>query len=146
MTSLSTATCPFTPEHDHTKIAATLPSADGTENIFGDTSIFDDQPVTLSVEDEGLPFQLYGVPGDGWDAAMNRLLPSRLLVLAGVFAMMVSVLLAVFLLRERNLNIARLRAREQRLLELSQRFQLALETSNIGILGNRQRNACADLG
>jgi diguanylate cyclase (GGDEF)-like protein len=124
---------PIHPEHDHTKIAATLPSANGTEYVFGDSSIFDDQPVTLSVEDKGLSFQLYGVPGNGWDAAMNRLLPSRLLVLAGVFAMMASVLLAVFLLRERNLNIARLRAREQRLLELSQRFQLALETSNIGI-------------
>ena len=41
-----------------------------------------------------MPFEIYGVPGDGWDAAMNRLLPSRLLVLAGVVAMMISVLLA----------------------------------------------------
>ncbi len=120
-------------EHEHTKLAVTLPPVSGTERIFGDASIFAEQPVAVSLEDGSLPIELYGVPGDGWDAAMNRLLPSRLLVLAGVLAMMISVLLAVFLLSERNMNIARLRGREQRLLELSQRFQLALETSNIGI-------------
>ncbi|MFN3319287.1 MAG: EAL domain-containing protein [Allorhizobium sp.] len=130
---LTEAELPDHEEHDHTKLAVTLPPVSGTERIFGNASIFAEQPVTVSVEDEGLPFEIYGVPGDGWDAAMNRLLPSRLLVLAGVLAMMISVLLAVFLLSERNMNIARLRGREQRLLELSQRFQLALETSNIGI-------------
>lgn len=120
-------------KHDHTRIAVTLPSATGADLIFGDTSLLDDQPVTLSLDDSSLPFTIHGAPAEGWDAAMNRLLPSRLLVFAGVAAMMIPMLLAVYLLRERNLNIARLRAREQRLLELSQRFQLALETSNIGI-------------
>ncbi len=120
-------------DHDHTKLAVTLPSTSGNDIVFGDASLFDEQPVSLAFTVDGLPFRIYGVPTDGWDAAMNRLLPSRLLVLAGVAAMMISVLLAVYLLRERNLNIARLRGREQRLLELSERFQLALETSNIGI-------------
>lgn len=120
-------------DHDHTKIAVVMTSPSGNEEVFGERAIFDDQPVSLTAENGALPFRLYGVPADGWEAAMNRLLPSRLLVLAGVTAMTVSVLLALFLLRERNLNINRLRAREQRLLELSQRFQLALETSNIGI-------------
>ncbi|MGL4197428.1 MAG: EAL domain-containing protein [Allorhizobium sp.] len=119
--------------HDHTKLAVTLPSKTGIPVVFGDLTVFNNQPVRLDVDDGALPFDIYGVPAEGWDAAMQRLLPSRLLVLAGVLAMMVSVLLAVFLLRERNLNIMRLRGREQRLLELSQRFQLALETSNIGI-------------
>lgn len=120
-------------DHDHTKLAVTLPSTSGNDIVFGDASLFDEQPVSLAFTVDGLPFRIYGVPTDGWDAAMNRLLPSRLLVLAGVVAMMISVLLAVYLLRERNLKIARLRGREQRLLELSERFQLALETSNIGI-------------
>ncbi len=120
-------------EHDHTRIAAVLSSPSNADQVFGDQTIFSQQPVSLTLEKGVLPLQLYGMPAEGWDAAMNRLLPSRLLVLAGVIAMMISVMLAVFLLRERNINIARLRAREQRLLELSQRFQLALETSNIGI-------------
>ncbi|QGG89628.1 MULTISPECIES: GGDEF domain-containing phosphodiesterase [Rhizobium/Agrobacterium group] len=119
--------------HDHTKVAIVMPSADGTDEVFGDETIFDDNPISTASVGGRLGYNLYGVPADGWDAAMNRLLPSRLLVLAGVIAMTSSVLLALFLLRERNLNIKRLRAREQRLVELSQRFQLALETSNIGI-------------
>lgn len=120
-------------DHNHTKLAVTLPSNTGSPLVFGDRSIFDEEPVALSLDDNSLPFQIYGVPAEGWDGAMNRLLPSRLLILAGGVAMMISVLLAVYLLRERNLNIARLRTREQRLLELSQRFHLALETSNTGI-------------
>ncbi len=119
--------------HDHTKVAIVMPSSSGGEEVFGDTSIFDDDPVVVPADGGQLAFHLHGVPVEGWDAAMNRLLPSRLLVFAGVTAMMSSVLLALYLLRERNLNIRRLRGREQRLLELSQRFQLALETSNIGI-------------
>lgn len=120
-------------DHDHTMLAVTLPSAGVGDLVFGDAAVLDKSPVTLAAFESGLPFLIHGVPADGWDAAMNRLLPSRLLMMAGIIAMMISVLLAVFLLRERNFNIARLRAREQRLLELSQRFQLALETSNIGI-------------
>jgi diguanylate cyclase (GGDEF)-like protein len=119
--------------HDHTKVAVVMASPDGTDEVFGDATIFDDTPISTTAAGGHLSYTLYGVPADGWEAAMNRLLPSRLLVLAGVVAMTSSVLLALFLLRERNTNIRRLRAREQRLLELSQRFQLALETSNIGI-------------
>ena len=130
---LTDADLPDHEEHDHTKLAVTLSSDDGSVQVFGDSSVFDDQPLSVSGAGGGLSFEIYGIPGEGWNAAMKRLMPSRLLVLAGVVAMMISVLLAVFLLRERNLNIARLRAREQRLFELSQRFQLALETSNIGI-------------
>lgn len=130
---LTEAVLPDHEDHDHTKIAVVMASDGGASEVFGDSTIFDDNPVTVSSNETSLPFTLYGVPEEGWDAAMNRLLPSRLLVLAGVVAMMISVLLAIYLLRERNLNIARLRGREQRLLELSQRFQIALETSNIGI-------------
>lgn len=103
------------------------------EIILGDPKLAEEKTLTLPVQVDGLSLVVLGMPEEGWDAAMNRLLPSRLLLAAGVGAMMLSILLAIVLLRERNLNIQRLRAREERLLELSQRFQLALETSNIGI-------------
>ncbi|PYB77202.1 MULTISPECIES: bifunctional diguanylate cyclase/phosphodiesterase [Rhizobium] len=103
------------------------------EIILGDPKLIEEPTLTLPVDVDRMSLVVLGMPEEGWDAAMNRLLPSRLLLAAGVGAMMVSILLAIVLLRERNLNIQRLRAREERLLELSQRFQLALETSNIGI-------------
>ncbi len=48
-------------------------------------------------------------------------------------AMIVPVLFSVHLLRERNRNIVQLKAREEKLLDLSRRFDLAMETANIGI-------------
>jgi diguanylate cyclase (GGDEF)-like protein len=121
--------------HQHTMLAVTLPTTttSTTNMVFGNSAVLDLDPVVLAAFETGLPFLIHGAPAEGWSAAMNRLMPSRLLMLAGIIAMMISVLLALFLLRERNFNITRLKAREQRLLELSQRFQLALETSNIGI-------------
>ncbi|MDH4440410.1 MAG: diguanylate cyclase, partial [Rhizobium sp.] len=101
--------------------------------ILGNPALKQETTLSSPITLDGLSLVVIGMPNDGWDAAMKRLLPSRLLLTAGVAAMMISILLAIVLLRERNLNIMRLRAREERLLELSQRFQLALETSNIGI-------------
>jgi diguanylate cyclase (GGDEF)-like protein len=101
--------------------------------ISGDAALLEEAPLTKPLDIDELSFVLLAAPEEGWQAAMNRLLPSRLLLTAGISAMMVSIVLAIIFLRQRNLNIERLRAREERLLELSQRFQLALETSNIGI-------------
>lgn len=47
--------------------------------------------------------------------------------------MIVPVLFSLHLLRERNRNIVQLKAREEKLLDLSRRFDLAMETANIGI-------------
>lgn len=110
-----------------------LSGSDVADIIVGDPALVNETTLKLPITVDGLSLVLLGMPEDGWNGAMSRLLPSRLLLTAGVAAMMISILLAIVLLRERNLNIQRLRAREERLLELSQRFQLALETSNIGI-------------
>ncbi len=53
-------------------------------------------------------------------------------IVAGL-AMIVPVLFSLHLLRERNRNIVQLKAREEKLLDLSRRFDLAMETANIGI-------------
>ena len=53
--------------------------------------------------------------------------------IAAGLAMIVPVLFSLHLLRERNRNIVQLKAREEKLLDLSRRFDLAMETANIGI-------------
>ena len=53
--------------------------------------------------------------------------------IAAGLAMIVPVLFSLRLLQERNRNIAQLQAREEKLLDLSRRFDLAMETANIGI-------------
>ncbi|KQW31422.1 diguanylate cyclase [Rhizobium sp. Root274] len=116
------------------KIAVAQVAPTGSVDVIsGDPDLLNDTPLTMRIDIDDLSLVVFAMPEEGWDGAMNRLLPSRLLLTSGISAMMISILLAIVLLRERNLNIQRLRAREERLLELSQRFQLALETSNIGI-------------
>ncbi|SSC71380.1 unnamed protein product [Ciceribacter sp. T2.26MG-112.2] len=53
-------------------------------------------------------------------------------VAAGL-AMIIPLLFSLYLLRERNRNIVKLEGREEKLLDLSRRFNLAMETANIGI-------------
>ena len=60
------------------------------------------------------------------------LLDMRSAIVAGL-AMIVPVLFSLHLLRERNRNVVQLKAREEKLLDLSRRFDLAMETANIGI-------------
>jgi diguanylate cyclase (GGDEF)-like protein len=121
-------------QHQGLKIAVGhITGSDVPDIILGDPELVKETTFSMPIDIDGLSLVLLAMPEDGWNGAMNRLLPSRLLLTTGIAAMMISILLAIVFLRERNLNIQRLRAREERLLELSQRFQLALKTSNIGI-------------
>ena len=60
------------------------------------------------------------------------LLDLRSSIAAGL-AMVVPLLFSLHLLRERNRNLVKLEGREEKLLDLSRRFNLAMETANIGI-------------
>lgn len=53
--------------------------------------------------------------------------------IAAGLAMIVPLIFSLHLLRERNRNILELKGREEKLLDLSRRFDLAMETANIGI-------------
>ncbi|MBW8318740.1 MAG: EAL domain-containing protein [Rhizobium sp.] len=53
--------------------------------------------------------------------------------IAAGLAMIVPLIFSLHLLRERNRNIVKLEGREEKLLDLSRRFHLAMETANIGI-------------
>lgn len=101
--------------------------------LLGDPKMLELEPERLDLSVAGSQFELYAVPQDGWGAAMSRSPMGRLLLLAGIVTMMVATFGAIYLLRERNLNLARLAAREARLGVLSKRLTMALETSKIGI-------------
>ncbi len=72
-------------------------------------------------------------PRSGWNIVPPNQIGFRLaLVLAGL-AIIVPIFVATSLISERNRNIDALKVRELNLMELSQRFNLAMEASNIGI-------------
>jgi diguanylate cyclase (GGDEF)-like protein len=78
-------------------------------------------------------WHIRAIPQAGWDAAPEDLVPFRIFLTLTGLAVIVPIIIAAFLIGERNRNIQMLKAREANLLELSQRFNLAMETSNIGI-------------
>jgi diguanylate cyclase (GGDEF)-like protein len=90
-------------------------------------------PLSSTLEVAGGRWNLMAAPRDGWDALPDDQSMVRLLLIVGGLAIIVPIFVASLLIGERNRHIAMLKAREANLLELSQRFNLALETSRIGI-------------
>ncbi|QLF71339.1 EAL domain-containing protein [Peteryoungia desertarenae] len=101
--------------------------------LFGDSTLVDRNPVYLEFMHAGLGLKLAAIPKGGWEKAAGDLTGTRLILGALTLSMLIPMLLATFLLRERSRNIRALKRREQRLLDLSDRFDLAMQTANIGI-------------
>lgn len=107
--------------------------AGSTDPFLGPFSLSDRQPTTATLEFPGGNWEIMAVPQAGWDAASDGDLPFRQMVIVAGLAMFVPIFVAILLINDRNRNIAKLRTRKNKLLELSQRFNLAMESSNIGI-------------
>jgi len=104
-----------------------------TQPFAGNSAVIDAKPATRSIAIPGGSWEVMAVPRDGWESAPENTVPFRLALILATIAMLVPIGVASLLVAERNRNIAKLKAREANLLELSQRFNLAMESSNIGI-------------
>ncbi len=121
-------------ENEHLAFSIREMRGDGPGRLlFGSAEITRDDPVTEQIDVPGDSWELLAAPIGGWKATLENRLPARLGIIAAVIAMIVPVIVTLTLLRERNRNIARLKAREEALFEVTQRLNLAMETSNIGI-------------
>jgi diguanylate cyclase (GGDEF)-like protein len=101
--------------------------------FFGNDSIEEQSPMKWTVPVKGANWTLLAAPRSGWDVMPPDYLQFRLLIALVGLAVIVPVFIATSLISERNRNINVLKARELNLIELSQRFNLAMEASNIGI-------------
>lgn len=99
-------------------------------NFFGG-DLQDPTSRTIPVADGH--WQLKVVPKAGWKAMPEDQAGFRLQLGLTGLAIIIPVFIASMLIGERNRNIAALRRREETLLELSQRFALAMEASNMGV-------------
>lgn len=105
----------------------------GSQIFFGDPRIVDRKPLEWHFPIGENTWQILVAPDDGWDVAAPDQAGYRFSLALGSMALLVPILMASFLIEQRNRNISLLKAREANLLELSQRFNLAMEASNIGI-------------
>lgn len=90
-------------------------------------------PAAHTIPVAGGHWQVQALPKAGWDATPDNMTSFRLQLLLAGLAMIIPVFIASLLIGERNRNIAALRLREETLTELSQRFALAMEASNMGV-------------
>ncbi|OWV85078.1 EAL domain-containing protein [Rhizobium sp. R693] len=122
------------PHLDHLSIAVRdLSMADSATPFFGAQDLREKQPITRKVAFAGGRWQIAAVPKTGWNAVPENQSTLRLIIAAAACITIIPVFFATLLLGERNRNIAQLKVREATLLKLSQRLNLALESSNIGI-------------
>jgi diguanylate cyclase (GGDEF)-like protein len=101
--------------------------------FLGDDKIEAQEPMQWSLKFRGANWIILAAPRSGWDVVPPNRWTFRLLIALAGLAIIVPVLITTSLITERNKNIAALKVREANLLELSQRFSLAMEASNIGI-------------
>ena len=126
------------PNLDHLSIAVrdigpSAGKADRPAPFFGSAGTDDKDPIRRQISFAGGKWELSAVPNDGWTAIPENRTELRLIVFAAGCIIIVPIFLATLLLGERNRNIAELETREAKLMEVSQRLNLALESSNIGI-------------
>lgn len=115
-------------------------SATPTAAVLGPRLSDADKPAIQYLSFPGGAWELLGAPRGGWDMAPENQLSFRIALSAATLALVAAIVVASFLINERNNNIAMLGAREEKLFELSQRFDLAMEASNIGIWEVRQED------
>jgi diguanylate cyclase (GGDEF)-like protein/PAS domain S-box-containing protein len=114
--------------------------------FFGDGELSTLEPITKEVRFPGGRWEISAVPSEGWSgAAHNQTFLRFLLILSGS-VILLPISGALLLLTERNRMIRRLRNREAELSTLSQRLDLALESSHIGVweLSSDQRSLYFD--
>ncbi|CAN7596381.1 EAL domain-containing protein [Rhizobium sp. LjRoot30] len=109
-----------------------LPAANNTP-FFGDAAVLDKEPVRRKIGFPGGTWELAAVPSVGWDAPPPNQTFLRVAIFLAGGIIIFPVFMSSLLIFERSQNVKTLERRETQLSELSQRLDLALETSQIGI-------------
>lgn len=89
--------------------------------------------LTAPIPIAGLEWEIAARPPNGWSALPNIHSKFNIGLSLAAAVTLIPMIIAAILLAERNANITALKAREAKLLEISQRFKLAMDASNIGI-------------
>ncbi|MCO6187353.1 EAL domain-containing protein [Rhizobium sp. L1K21] len=105
---------------------------DVTVPFFGDPAIFANHPVKTTLSLGYDTWEMYAIPSDGWDAGSDQAwFRAALLVIS--LALLIPLIWAGRLMSDRQRHMEALQDREDQLGELSQRLELALESSGIGV-------------
>ena len=101
--------------------------------FFGDAAVEARRPVTVDVSVPSGSWRIAATPKGGWEAATPRRWPMRLALLAAGIVLVIPTWLIGRLMEERRGHFFSLRERERELNRLSQRLELALDASKVGV-------------
>ncbi|MGX7874063.1 bifunctional diguanylate cyclase/phosphodiesterase [Mesorhizobium sp. ORM6] len=101
--------------------------------FYGPAHVMESNPVTTEVRLPTGSWQIAAIPKGGWNAAPRSAWILRLAMLIGGALVVVPIVLAGRLLHERHKHYVDLRRSERRLAQLSERLELALDASQIGV-------------
>ncbi|WP_353645039.1 EAL domain-containing protein [Mesorhizobium sp. WSM2239] len=101
--------------------------------FYGDPEVVKSDPVTASVHLPSGSWQIAAIPKAGWNATPPNTWLLRGLIFAAGALVVVPILAASHLIEERRKHYRDARRRETQLRRLSQRLELALDASQIGV-------------
>lgn len=101
--------------------------------FFGVADIEQLEPVRKIINFPGGQWEIAAAPADGWDSRPQNQFLLRMLLLLSGGVILLPITVTMLLLSERNRIISELRTREEQLSTLSQRLDLALDASHIGV-------------
>jgi diguanylate cyclase (GGDEF)-like protein len=118
-------------------IQIALTGADGLgangARFYGSAKVMDDRPVTAEVKLPTGSWQISAIPKGGWDVTPPGAWQLRLIMLIGAALVIVPITIAGRLIGERHRHYTNLSRSERRLRQISQRLELALDASQIGV-------------
>ena len=101
--------------------------------FFGDPEIFSDDPVTSLVSLPSGSWQIAAIPAGGWSSTPENAWQMRFLILLAGLLVILPISIAGYLNDLRHTHMQELARRQRQLQRLSERHQLALDTSRIGV-------------
>ncbi len=101
--------------------------------FLGKTSTFGNNPILMDINFGHEKWMIAAVPSEGWDQLPSDIGWFRFFLLLAGAAVIAPMIWAGHLMAERESHINVLQEREDQLLALSHRLQVALETSRIGV-------------
>ncbi|GHA20689.1 bifunctional diguanylate cyclase/phosphodiesterase [Devosia pacifica] len=107
----------------------------GTEGqlFYGDSAVFDRDPVLATVDLPNGSWQIAGIPTTGWTQPSSEIWWIRAAVAIAGLLVVVPIVTTGHFLAQRQKTVRQLRQREVELATLSKRLTLALESSRVGV-------------
>lgn len=103
------------------------------EIFFGSSEIFERNPVFADVSLPSGSWRIAAIPAGGWSDTPANIWQIRVLILVAGLLLVLPISIAGYLYDERRAHVFELRRRQTQLEKLSQRLELALDTSRIGV-------------